>query len=96
MHCFPRGETFLLVCDSHASEQAPKYMAALISRMCFWQPHYNLHLFGHLISLRKANMCILSAEETSQTLVFPEGFLDISPGFVPHLFQLLRATMQEM
>lgn len=96
MHCFPHGEAFLLVSDLHAPEQAPKYRAALVSRMCSWQPRYNLPLFGHLISLGKANICILSAEEASQALVFPEGFLDISPGFVPHLFQLLCATMQEM
>lgn len=96
MHCFPHGETFLLVCDSHASEQAPKYRAALIPRMCSWQPCYNLLLFGHLISLQKVSICILSAEEASQAFVFTEGFLDISPGFVPYLFQLLCGTMQEM
>lgn len=62
MHCFPHGETFLLVCDSHASEQAPKYRAALVPRMCSWQPCYNLLLFGHLISLGKVSICILSAE----------------------------------
>lgn len=45
--------------------------------------------FEHLISLRKANICILSEEETGQAPVFSEGFSDISYGFVLHLFWLL-------
>lgn len=89
MHCFPHGETSLLACGSHASEQPLKYKAALVSGTCSWQPWCNLPLFSHLISLRKANVCILSAEQARQAFVFPEGFLDTSSRFVSRLFQLL-------
>lgn len=60
-----------------------------------WQLCYHLALSDHLISLGKANICILSAEEARQPLVFPEDFSDMSPGIAPNRFQLFCAAMQE-